>query len=72
MRKIKKHMEYEINITKLELNPKYQEKMEEKNQYFQYGYKNELPEKYIKIQQTLATLSQEQWARVQKAIIEVL
>lgn len=57
-------MEYIITIIKREKNPEYNEKS---NRYVEIGN-----EQYIEYTKTMATLNEEQWQKVQKAIIEAI
>lgn len=63
-------MEYKITITKQEENPEYSEKMQDR--YYGRGMGEPMQERYIEKLKTIATLDENQWQKVQKAIIEAL
>jgi hypothetical protein len=60
-------MEYKITITKQEENPEWEEKSNR-----MYAYNEPMQERYIEKFKTIATLDENQWKKVQKAIIESL
>ena len=66
-------MNYKIIITKREENPTYKEfEAERKASFYGRGQYDFVPEKYNDLTQTIATLDEEQFKKVQKAIIEAM
>ena len=61
-------MNYKLTITKNEANPHYKEP----ERMYGYGQCEPVMEREIEVYQTMATLNEEQWQKVQKAIIEAL
>lgn len=60
-------MEYKLTITKTEVNPYYQDPEVKLGRFVEPR-----EEKYIEKYKTIVTLTEEQWKKVQKAIIECL